>query len=101
MKTQLFHAASRYWRIRQTQVVAGHAPRCGEMQFYQTPFQVPLVLTITREGANVQVSWTDASDTPVLQSADAITGPWTDELTAFSPHVVTPSLAQKFFRLRK
>ena len=82
-------------------VTVGHAPRCGQVQFYEIPFQAPLVLNVTREGVNVTLSWADPSDTAVLQSADAITGPWTDLLTAFSPYVVTPSSAQKYFRLQK
>ncbi len=29
--------AARFWRVRQTKVLVGHAPRCGQFEFYGTP----------------------------------------------------------------
>ena len=95
------NAAARFWRIRQDHVTVNHAPRCGQVQFYQIPHQVVLVLTVGRQGTQVGLSWADPTDTAVLQSADTITGVWTDVPGAFSPHLIDPSSTHRFFRLRK
>lgn len=36
--------AARYWRVRQTEVLATHAPRCGQVEFYGAPLP-PLPVT--------------------------------------------------------
>lgn len=54
-------------------------------------------LGIARSGANVVLTWDSGA---TLQSADAVSGTWTDE-TAQSPHQVTPAGAGKFYRLKK
>jgi hypothetical protein len=33
--------AARYWRVRQTEVLANHAPRCGQVEFYGTLLCAP------------------------------------------------------------
>ncbi|MBI3849261.1 MAG: hypothetical protein HY298_03065, partial [Verrucomicrobia bacterium] len=58
---------------------------------------LPLQLKIYRLGSSVVVSW-DGLGT--LQTADNITGPWTD-LACPSPLVETPTGNQKFYRLRR
>jgi hypothetical protein len=42
------------------------------------------------------LTWTNG----VLQSAPAVTGPYTDVTSGTSPYAVTPSLSQQYFRLR-
>lgn len=56
-------------------------------------------LTVTKQGADVSISWTGAG---TLQSADTITGQWTDVTPATNPTVVTKANQgnQKFYRLR-
>jgi len=52
---------------------------------------------ITRNGAQTIVTWDDG----ILQSADDVTGPWSDVPGATSPHVVnTGAAGRKFYRLR-
>jgi hypothetical protein len=53
-------------------------------------------LSATRVGANVQITFTGAS----LQSAPAITGPWTDVAGATSPYTTPATGAAKFFRAK-
>jgi hypothetical protein len=78
----------------------------GELQTLGDPFSptTPMTLlyqpdciTIARSGANTTLRWGSVG---VLQSADLITGPWTDVPSAASPFVVTPSATKKFYRLR-
>jgi glucose/arabinose dehydrogenase len=51
-------------------------------------------LTLQRVGAQLQLSW----DRDVLEAADEITGPWTEVAEAFSPLLLEPSAARKFYR---
>lgn len=55
-------------------------------------------LGVELTGGKAVVSWESGA---TLQSADAITGPWTDETGATSPYQVTPAGNGKFYRLRK
>ena len=55
-------------------------------------------LGVELTGGKAVVSWESGA---TLQSADAITGPWTDETGATSPYQVTPAGSGKFYRLRK
>lgn len=93
--------AARYWRIAQTQVIAGHAPRSAEVRFYAVPLEPVLRITFLAEPGKLTLSWVDPSDSVVLQTAERLEGPWLDDFSAFSPHVITPSPGQKYFRLRK
>lgn len=52
----------------------------------------------SRSGNNIVVEWTGSGR---LQSADTITGPWTDVATAASPYSAAISGGAKFFRLRQ
>lgn len=54
----------------------------------------PLVIT---GGANVSLSWTGGG---VLQHAEQIAGPWTDNPDATSPFSVTPTADAAFYQLR-
>ncbi len=54
------------------------------------------ILGIAKDGANLKVTYTGT-----LQSADTVTGPFTDVTGATSPYAVTPSGAMKFFRARE
>jgi hypothetical protein len=56
------------------------------------------VLSITPSGANVQISWTPGVG--VLQSAPAVTGPYTDIPTATAPYSTPSAGVPKFYRIR-
>lgn len=56
-------------------------------------------LTVARDGANITVSWTPATATQELQSAPAVTGPWTKITGATSPYATTASGSASFFRV--
>ncbi|MCL5097962.1 MAG: hypothetical protein M1608_10640, partial [Candidatus Omnitrophica bacterium] len=58
----------------------------------------PGPLSISMQANQVAISWTGAG---TLQSADAVTGPWSDVTDASSPYLVSPSGNQKFYRLRQ
>lgn len=58
----------------------------------------PGPLTLTRQGATLTLTW---PGTGVLQSANEVTGGWTDVTGAASPYPVTPSAARGFYRLRQ
>jgi hypothetical protein len=47
-------------------------------------------------GAQLQISW----DRGALEAADEVTGPWTEVAEAFSPLLLEPSSARKFYRTR-
>lgn len=57
----------------------------------------PPMLSITRSGANLQVSWSPAIG--ILLEANSATGPWTTNGSA-SPYTVGPSNAAKFYRVQ-
>lgn len=63
------------------------------------PLAAPLVLTATRQGNQLILSWSDAR--AVLQSAPAVTGPYTDVPGASSPYTVPLTGSQQYFRLRQ
>jgi hypothetical protein len=58
----------------------------------------PGPLRIDRQGNDVVLSW---PGTATLQTADEVTGPWTDLSGATSPLTVTPSGSKKFYRLKQ
>lgn len=49
-----------------------------------------------REGTNCLLTWPVGT----LLEADTLGGPWATNLTAVSPHTVTPTNFQKFYRAR-
>ena len=51
-------------------------------------------LTIQRIGAQVQLTWNRGA----LQEASEVTGPWTAVADAFSPELLQPTAARKFYR---
>jgi hypothetical protein len=55
----------------------------------------PANLSITRSGANVQITYGGT-----LQSADAVTGPYADVAGASSPYSVTPAGTGRYYRSR-
>jgi hypothetical protein len=56
------------------------------------------ILTVSRQGANVVISWSGAG---TLQGASSITGPWSDVPSATNPITIAPVQArQQFYRLR-
>jgi Concanavalin A-like lectin/glucanases superfamily/Immunoglobulin domain/Immunoglobulin I-set domain len=60
-------------------------------------FAVPQVkLTIQPVGNQVRITWPSG----VLQSADVVTGPYSDVPSATSPYTISPSAAKKFYRVR-
>jgi hypothetical protein len=54
-------------------------------------------LGIARSGTSISITW---SGSGAIQSADSITGPWTDVQSASSPLQVSPSGSAKFYRLK-
>jgi hypothetical protein len=57
----------------------------------------PVLLVIRPNGGNLELLWQSGT----LQHADDVTGPWTNVGGASAPrHVVTPSLARKFYRVQ-
>lgn len=61
--------------------------------------QQTVALQITSAGANVAISWSPAAIGQKLQSAPAVTGPWTDITDASNPYVTPASGAQVFYRI--
>ena len=59
------------------------------------PIVAPPTITIGRTGASLMLTWTGS-----LQSADSISGPWTD-VPGVSPLPVTPSAAKQFYRAKR
>jgi hypothetical protein len=57
----------------------------------------PKFTVITRTGTNLNLTWTG---TGTLQSANSVTGPWTDVASANSPFTAPISGAGRFYRLR-
>ncbi len=55
------------------------------------------MVTITRNGANVVLTWSNSSYS--LQSASVVTGPYTTISGATSPYTVPATAAQQYFRL--
>jgi hypothetical protein len=57
----------------------------------------PVRITIQTSGNQVQLIWAGG----LLQSADVVTGPYTDVVGATSPFNVSPTAARKFYRVRE
>ena len=55
----------------------------------------PITLTMEKTGSNLKLSWPAGT----LQSADDVTGPYTD-VTPKSPLTVSPTASKKFYRVR-
>jgi hypothetical protein len=64
-----------------------------------SPFAVgvPAKLSIQKSDGNVVISWTGTGGT--LQSAPAVTGPWTPTGNSANPQVISPTNSATFFRL--
>ncbi|MBK9138765.1 MAG: immunoglobulin domain-containing protein [Verrucomicrobia bacterium] len=59
----------------------------------------PPTMQVVQRAADVVISWSPAAAGQKLQSAPAVTGPWTDVTDATSPHTIKPSAAQAYFRV--
>ncbi|HXG48570.1 MAG TPA: LamG-like jellyroll fold domain-containing protein [Methylomirabilota bacterium] len=57
--------------------------------------KIPGCITVSRQGANTIVRWTGGVP---LESAPAVTGPWSEVVGATSPYTVPASSNQRFFR---
>lgn len=57
------------------------------------------VLKITRDGANLSISWSPTSTGQKLQSATAVTGPWADVQNATNPYVTAATGTAQYFRV--
>lgn len=57
----------------------------------------PVQISIQPAGKDIQLVWSAG----LLQSADSVTGPFTDVAGAQSPYTVTPSTEKKFYRVRE
>jgi len=55
-------------------------------------------LAASRDGANIKIEWTG---TGTLESADAVTGPWSPVPSAKSPFTASTTGNRKFYRLRQ
>ena len=53
---------------------------------------------VTKQGNNLVLSWTGGG---TLQSADNVTGPWTDVANASSPFTTAVAVAKKFYRIKQ
>jgi hypothetical protein len=95
--------AARYWRVREVSVTINHAPRTGQIQFFEVSApSAPLRLEYVWEQGNLTLSWTDPTDTAVLQWAEDVTsGQWYDLPGAFSPYPVSTLETARFYRLRR
>ena len=76
-----------------TDVGPAESARVGGGQSDPAEFSLP-----TTQGNNIVVSWAGAG---TLQSADAVTGPWTDVANANSPASLPMTGGQKFYRIRQ
>jgi len=68
--------ASRYWRIRQTEILVGHAPRSGQVEFYgiSGPSPIPTVKSTAPTGNTIRKTATlriELEDGAVTQVAPA------------------------------
>jgi hypothetical protein len=70
-----------------------------DLKAYLNILDVQPTLTITRSGETVSVSWAPAGPCLRLQSAPAVTGPWTDVVDATNPYPTATTGAMQFFRL--
>jgi len=57
----------------------------------------PVTLSIAKVGSAVKLTWVAG----ILQSADTVTGPYTDVAGASSPYTVAASAAKKFYRVKQ
>ena len=57
------------------------------------------VLTATHAGASIRLSWAPAGGK--LESAPAVSGPWTEVVGATNPQLVTANQNARFYRVRK
>jgi hypothetical protein len=62
-----------------------------------TRAEAPPEIAVARSGTSIILTWTDGS----LQETDAIGQPWSDVLDASSPHTVTPTGTQRFYRAQR
>ena len=67
---------------------------CFEVRSTGLATNSPVIL-LTKEGAQIRIAFTGT-----LQSADSVTGSWTDITNAANPYVVDFSAGNKFFRAR-
>jgi hypothetical protein len=56
----------------------------------------PVTLQVQFSGTNLQLSWSQG----LLLQATNVTGPWTTNLTATSPFIVSPTARQMFYRVQ-
>jgi hypothetical protein len=78
----------------------GNPPTSGgqDFQFDTLMITSPGVLSLQRMGGSNQLSWTS---TGTLQSAPAVTGPWTDSANQANPQTLSTTNLAQFFRLRQ
>ena len=71
-------------------------PPSGTRKFYRTRNSSDLALSLTRSATGLTITFTGT-----LQSADSLTGIWTDVVNATSPFAVPLSSAHKFYRIKR
>ncbi len=57
---------------------------------------VPVTISVDRSATNLVLNWPGGD----LLEATTLTGPWTTNTTAISPHTIAPTNLQKFFRVK-
>jgi hypothetical protein len=65
---------------------------------HQAVVVAPKFTTIDLGSGNVTLEWSGGG---TLQSADAVTGPWTDVANASSPYSAPASAARRFYRVKR
>ena len=72
--------------------------RCRRWQSMRLYLGVPAsaTLTIAPSGGNLMLTWPGGT----LLEAPAVTGPWTTNSAAVSPYPITPTAAQKYYRVQ-
>ncbi len=101
-KSQLGGGGVELYSISQTsgaQVLLNDPHTAGSVPVYYLAVAAAPKLNISKTGNQAVLTWTDA--TYSLQSAPAVTGPYTIISNATSPYAYTITGAQRFFRLVK
>jgi hypothetical protein len=87
-KDRLGHAYMVGWTFAVTTI--------GNIALFKIGVEPPPTLAIRPKGLQLELDWTHG----LLQVADDLGGPWSEDATAFPPFMVDPEPPGKFYRLR-
>lgn len=79
--------------------IAAHTAAGPDAVPVVAPLAAPMILGVARQDGNIVLRWT--AEGAVLQSAPAVTGPFTDVPAATSPYTVPTTEQARYFRLRR